>query len=82
MHPIIEASRLMSGASITRKAAVHANQTTIFLWELSSEQTLEVVRSSAGFSSTELKDNPFIDRVSYYSEKRGAKVSGNYQLQA
>lgn len=82
MHPIIEASRLMKGAQITRKAAVHANGGTIFLWELSTGGTLETVRSSTGFSSTELKANPFIERVNWYSAMRGTKVTGSYQLQA
>lgn len=82
MHPILEASRLMSDAQITRSACVRANKTIIYLWELSTGNTLEVVRSNTGFRSTELKANPFNERVSYYSEKRGAKVSGSYQLQA
>lgn len=82
MHPIIEASRLMSNATITRKAAVHANETTIYLWELSTGETLETVRSCDGFRSTELKANAFIERVNYYSEMRGTQVTGSYQLQA
>lgn len=82
MHPIIEASRLMQGAQITRKAAVHANGGTIFLWELSTGGTIETIRSTHGFSSTALKAIPFIDRVNYYSAMRGTKVTGSYQLQA
>lgn len=82
MHPIIEASRLMKGAQIIRKATVHANGGTIFLWELSTGGTLEIVRSSKGFRSTELKINPFIERVDWYSAMRGTKVTGCYQLQA
>ncbi|HHN1486331.1 TPA: hypothetical protein ACRNDU_005619 [Pseudomonas aeruginosa] len=82
MHPIIEASRLMQGAQITRKAAVHANGGTIFLWELSTGGTIETIRSMHGFSSTGLKAIPFIDRVNYYSAMRGTKVTGSFQLQA
>ncbi|WP_228393904.1 hypothetical protein, partial [Pseudomonas helleri] len=79
MHPIIEASRLMNNAQITRKAAIHANATTIFLWELSTGDTLELVRTCSGFSSTELKHHPFNDRINYYQERRSAKVTGSYQ---
>ncbi|WP_116894950.1 hypothetical protein [Pseudomonas savastanoi] len=82
MHPIIEASRLMSNAQITRKAAIHANATTIFLWELSTGDTLELVRTCSGFSSTELKHHPFNDRINYYQERSRAKVTGCYQQQA
>lgn len=82
MHPIIEASRLMQGAQITRKAAVHANGGTIYLWELSTGYTIETIRSSHCFSSTALKAIPFIDRVNYYSAMRGTRVTGSYQLQA
>lgn len=82
MHPIIAASRMMSDAQITRKASIHANAMTIYLWELSNGGTLEVVRSRSGFHSSELKRHPFDERLSYYSEKSQVTVTGCHQRPA
>ena len=77
MHPIIEASKLLSNGHILRKAAVHAKDTTIFLWELSSGGTIEVVRIKSGFQSTDLRQQPLDERLDFYRRTREASLTGD-----
>lgn len=77
MNPIHHAAQLMGKRTICRRATAKRDQNTVFLWELSDGNTLELVRKDKGFVSAVERTEDFESLIEYYSRSNAHVFSPN-----